>query len=146
MNSINFSVAPVMIDSSRVDLALPSHESLPPPGLFLTWSEYFKFSREWKKLSDLKNLTSQDMAIFAILMDRPLGATFSPIRCPVKLRNGSLPWRELSQILYLFSISPKRSHHFSFLPDAYWLIIQNAGKNTSSEKFDDEYKKRKQSI
>lgn len=50
------------------------------------------FRAAWKVLSDQRALSSAHMALYALLMGRPVGRAFSPITNSSKINNGQAPW------------------------------------------------------
>lgn len=60
--------------------------------LFADTTSRVAFRAAWKILADKRALTPAHMALYALLMGRPVSRAFSPITNPVKLQNGQLPW------------------------------------------------------
>ena len=97
-----FSVAVAAIaDVSAVADAAFSH-----PGLFQNLEDLRAFRAEWKTLADKKELTSVHMAAHALLMGRPLEASFAPVTNQVKLANGHAPLASLKAALWSLKVRP----------------------------------------
>lgn len=62
------------------------------PSAFVSESEYRAFMLAWKIAANTRALTPQKMAVYALLMGRPLGRAFSPISNHKKLGGGHRPW------------------------------------------------------
>lgn len=64
-----------------------------PSFRFSSEKQYQQLRSIWRELSSTNSITSQHIAIYTLLRNKPLLRAFTPISNKIKLTNGAQPWQ-----------------------------------------------------
>lgn len=108
------------------------------PSAFESESEYRAFMLAWKIAANTRALSPQKMAMYAILIGRPLGRAFSPISNHQKLSGGHRPWGSALSAIRSLSFG-RIPLEFDFLSGATKDMLRSKASSVDAKSLDLEF-------